>query len=190
MAVGARHGSGCGDCQWWDKSARGPPWSGEWVKGLVVNNTADPRRRNVLRASLVIGEVCNNVEHPVAKSEGSHRWSGDLMLVLFRLVENRLDFAFFLGDLLIDVAFWESNALRGGHFAKEASFHALQIIPVASLDVEAVLHHDHEVFGANLAEVVGNDDGSLVLAPLFDCLEDQDSGSCIESGSRLICIKS
>ena len=188
MTMGVGHGGGFGDSQRWDMDTRGTPWSGKRVERFVVNSTADPRWNDVLRVRLV-GDVCNSVEHPVAESEGSRRWTNDLEFVLFRLVENRLDFAFFLGDLLIDITFWESSALRGSHFTEVASLHDLQVIPVASLDVNTILHHDHEVFGADLAEVMGDNYSSLVLAPLLDCLKNQDSGSGIESGGSLIYAK-
>ena len=190
VTVGIGCDDGFGDCQGWDVDTRRPPWSGERVEAFVVDDAANLRRNNVLRVGLVVSEVCNDIEHPVSESEGPHRWSSDFRIILFCLIENRLEFPFFLGNLLIDITFWESCALRGGHFAEVASLHTLQVIPVASLDVDPFLHHDHEVFGADLAKVVSNNDGSLILAPLLDCLEDQDSGSGIESGSRLICDRS
>ena len=68
--------------------------------------------------------------------------------------------------------------------------HTLQITPVAGLDVNTVLHRDHEVFGAYLAEAMDNDDGSLVLAPLFDRLGHQNLRSGVKSRSRLVCVRS
>ena len=188
MGVRIGHGGGFGDSQRWDIDTRGAPWSGERVERFVVNSTVDPRWDGVLGAGLV-SEVCNNVEHPIPETEVFHRWNSDLGFDLFRLVENRLDFTFFLGDLLIDIAFLESSALRGNHFAEVASLDDLQIIPVASLNVNTVFHHNREVFGADLAEVMGDDDSSLILAPPFDCLKNQNTGSGIESGKSLIYVK-
>ena len=121
VTMGVRHGGRFGDRQRWDVDTRGTPRSGERVKRFVINNTTDPRWNDILRAGFV-GEVCDNVKHPVSKTEVSHRWSSDFEFVLFRLVENRLDFALLLSNRLIDVTFREGSALRGSHFAEVASF--------------------------------------------------------------------
>ena len=189
VTVGVGHGGGFWDSQRWDMNTRGTSLSGERVERFIINNAADSRWNDVLRARLV-GEVCNNVEHPVPETKVLHRRSSELEFVLFRLVENRLDFAFFLDDLLVDITFWESSTLRGSQFDEVASLHILQVIPVASLDVNTIFHHDHEVFGADLAEVMSDNDSSLVLAPLLDRLKNQDSGSGIESRSGLVCPRS
>ena len=117
-----------------------------------------------------VGEVGNEIGHPVSEAERLHRWCSDLESVFFCLIKNCLDFAILLGDLLINTMFWKGNTLRDSHLVEVAPLHALQITPVAGLNISTVLHHDHEDFGAYLAEVMGNDDGSLVLAPLFDRL--------------------
>ena len=142
---------------------------GEDVGRFLVNDTAYTRWGDVSRVRHV-GEVGNNIEHPVSKAEGLHRWRSDLKSIFFHLIKNRLDSAILLGDLLIDAMFWKGDTLREA-ISLKWPLHALQATLVAGPNVDTVLHHDHQVFRSYLAEVVSNNDGSLVLVPLLDHLE-------------------
>jgi hypothetical protein len=78
VTMGAGDNGGFGNNQWRDMNTRGTPWSVERVERFVVNNAADPRLNDVLGAGLV-GEVRNNVEHPVPETEVLCRWSSNLV---------------------------------------------------------------------------------------------------------------
>ena len=101
--------------------------------------------------------------------------------------KSKTTLSFLLGDLLIDVTFGVSRALRDDHLAEVASLHRLQVISVAGLNVNAIPHYYHEVSGVDLGEVVRDDNGGLVLAPLSDSIGDQDSGGDIKGRSSLVC---
>ena len=69
LTMGVRHGGGFGNCQWRELNTRGTPLPGEDVGRFVVNDTAYTMWGDVSRMRHV-GEVGNNVEHPVSKARG------------------------------------------------------------------------------------------------------------------------
>ena len=57
---------------------------GEDVGRFIVNDMAYTRQGHVSRVRRV-GEVGNDVEHPVSEAEGLHRWRSDLESAFFCL---------------------------------------------------------------------------------------------------------
>jgi hypothetical protein len=75
------------------------------------------------------------------------------------------------------------------HLVELALARFLKVVSEALLDDASMTKDVDKVIRPNLGEIVRDDDSRSVLPPLFDRLEDEQTGSTIESGSRFVCSK-
>ena len=103
------------------------------------------------------------------------------------LVEELVKLLFLALELLVSFLLEPfGRALNGEHPRKLASSE-LEIVPVTLLNNFTLLENVDEVAGADLGQVVGDNDGCLVGAGPLDRLKDEDAGRRIESRGGFIC---
>ena len=80
-----------------------------------------------------------------------------------------------------------SRALRVHHISEFAATGFFEIVPIALLHDPAAFEDIYEVGGADLGEVVRDDDRRLVCAPSLDGFENEYTRRRVQRGRRFIC---
>jgi len=113
-----------------------------------------------------------------------------LLLLLFFL------FLRLLHSVVVEILLRQKTAcspLRLHHLAKLALVgllvgwcNTLKIISVPLLGNATLFENIYEILGFDLRQVVCDNDGRLLLTPSFKCFKDENTGSRVQRGRRLV----
>lgn len=182
---------------------------GERLRGDEAAHTVSSVVRNLLLLLLLLDDpVKRSVEHPVPERDRTKRgprerlmfeikWRADIisklrLLLRLRLFQNRIQLLMLHNHRPNHVFLGEEPprcALCLHHAPELAPEGLLEIVPVPLLDDVPALEDVHEVAGADLGEVVCDDDCCSVCAPSFHRFEYEDPGRRIQRGRCLVCNK-